>query len=302
MKKRTKLSLSLLLLLLFTLTVFAAPLSAATCPSKVSFSFPSQNGTGSLLAKLGDVMPIVEDVKVMLRELRYMQYYGTPSTYFTTVTYYALKYFQRDNNLAMTGNLDLDTYLKLKESYLFKTGKATPQPKPEPNPTPNPAPQPTPKPAPQPQPQPKPQPDPQPQPNPEPQPDPVPGLTAQEQEMVNLVNQERIKAGVAPLKVDMRLVESARLKSQDMIAKNYFSHTSPTWGQFHVIIRQKVGSDYDYLGENLAGAPAVSTAHSSLMNSAGHRQNILNPSYKAIGIGIVKGGPYGMMFTQHFGG
>jgi uncharacterized protein YkwD len=120
--------------------------------------------------------------------------------------------------------------------------------------------------------------------------------------MINLVNQERAKAGVAPLKVDMRLVESARDKSLDMINNNYFSHTSPTWGQFSVIIRQKVGSDYGYLGENLAGAPSVSMAHNSLMNSSGHRKNILNPNYKYIGIGIKKGGPYGMMFTQHFGG
>lgn len=120
--------------------------------------------------------------------------------------------------------------------------------------------------------------------------------------MIDLVNQERAKAGAAPLKVDMRLVESARAKSQDMIDNNYFAHTSPTLGQFYQIIRQKTGSTYSYLGENLAGAPSVKTAHNSLMNSSGHRKNILNPNYTHIGIGIKKGGPYGMMFTQHFGG
>lgn len=120
--------------------------------------------------------------------------------------------------------------------------------------------------------------------------------------MVDMVNQERIKAGVAPLKVDMRLVQSARLKSQDMIDKNYFDHTSPTWGAFYVPIRQAVGSDYGYLGENLAGAPTLAMAHNSLMNSSGHRQNILNPKYTHIGIGIRSGGAYGKMFTQHFAG
>jgi uncharacterized YkwD family protein len=129
----------------------------------------------------------------------------------------------------------------------------------------------------------------------------VAGLSAEEQQMVNLINQERAKAGVAPLKVDLRLVQSARLKSKDMIENNYFSHTSPTLGGFAALIR-KYAPDYRYLGENLAGNRSVQAAHTALMNSSGHRKNILNPNYTSIGIGIVNGGPYGKMFTQHFGG
>lgn len=299
MKKRTKVSLSFLLLLIFSMTVLTIPLSAADCQASVS------NPSNPVIAKIGDNKLVVREIKTMLSELNYMHITGTISTYYSTVTAYAVYYFQRANMQYANGIVDLNTYNSLKNKYLIKIGKPVPVPVPAPAPTPTPSPTPTPTPAPAPSPTPTPTPSPEPTPAPAPAPTPAPvpaGLTAEEQEMINLVNQERAKAGVAPLKVDMRLVESARIKSQDMIDNNYFDHTSPTWGQFYVIIRQKVNSDYGYLGENLAGAPSVTIAHNSLMNSTGHRQNILNPNYKYIGIGIKKGGPYGMMFTQHFGG
>lgn len=153
------------------------------------------------------------------------------------------------------------------------------------------------RPAPQPSPQPAPQP--QPQPQPEPRPGPTPGLSADEQRMIDLVNQERAKAGLAPLSVDMRLVDLARKKSQDMIVNNYFSHTSPTYGDPFTMMT-RAGISYRTAGENIAGAPTVDQAHSALMNSAGHRQNILNPNYNRIGVGVANGGPYGKMFTQLF--
>jgi uncharacterized YkwD family protein len=125
------------------------------------------------------------------------------------------------------------------------------------------------------------------------------GLSAEEQQMVNLVNQERAKAGLKPLAVDTRLVSLARLKSKDMIDKKYFSHQSPTYGSPFDMMKRE-GITYKTAGENLAGASTVTKAHQLLMQSAGHRQNILNPSFTHIGIGIVKGGPYGTMFTQMF--
>lgn len=128
---------------------------------------------------------------------------------------------------------------------------------------------------------------------------PVQGLTADEQKMLDLVNAERQKAGVKPLKIDMRLVEISRKKSQDMIDKHYFGHTSPTYGTPFDALKAN-GVSYRYAGENIAGAPDVKTAHEALMKSPGHRANILNPNYNYIGIGIVDGGPYGKMFTQTF--
>jgi uncharacterized YkwD family protein len=129
----------------------------------------------------------------------------------------------------------------------------------------------------------------------------VKGLTANEKAMLDLVNKEREKAGLKPLAADLELVRLARMKSQDMIDKGYFSHTSPTYGSPFDMMK-KAGISYKVAGENLAGASTVQQAHTSLMNSDGHRRNILNPNFDHIGIGIIEGGPYGMMFTQMFTG
>lgn len=157
-------------------------------------------------------------------------------------------------------------------------------------------------PAPAPRPQPEPSPQPQPQPEPDPRPQPGSGvnyLTQDEQQMFQLVNQERARYGVPALKLNYELVKLARLKAGDMIEKNYFSHTSPTYGSPFDMMRQ-FGVSYSYAGENLAGAPSVSMAHENLMNSSGHRRNILNSNFTEVGIGIVNGGPYGKMFVQMF--
>ena len=153
----------------------------------------------------------------------------------------------------------------------------------------------------QPVPQPQPKPVPQPQASPGSQPAPVKGLNADEQRMLDLVNTARTSAGLKPLQADMALVRLARLKAQDMIDKNYFDHTSPTYGSPFDMMRA-AGVTYRYAGENLAGAPAVDVAHTNLMNSPGHRANILNVNFTKVGIGVVNGGPYGKMFVQMFTG
>ena len=174
----------------------------------------------------------------------------------------------------------------------------------KPVPTPTPAPTPVIKPTP------VPTPAPTPTPVPTPTPAPVPSsntgsvptaLTAMEQQMVNLVNQERVKQGLKPLEVDMRLVKAARLKSQDMIDKNYTGHISPTYGSPFDMLKS-MGITYKTAGENIAGAGTVDRAHTNLMNSSGHRANILYTQYTKIGIGIIQGGPYGLMITQIFMG
>lgn len=127
----------------------------------------------------------------------------------------------------------------------------------------------------------------------------VAGLTADEQQMLNSVNRERSRNGLAPLQADLQLTKLARMKSQDMISKNYFSHQSPTYGSPFDMMRT-YGVSYRTAGENIAGNGSVSGAHTSLMNSSGHRANILSSRFTHVGIGIVKGGRYGMMFTQLF--
>ncbi len=130
-------------------------------------------------------------------------------------------------------------------------------------------------------------------------PAPAAGLTADEQRMLDLVNRARAAQGLAPLAVDMRLVETARLKSRDMVEKGYFGHVSPTYGTVADMWR-RAGISFAGGGENIAGAPTVDMAFNNLMNSPGHRANILNPAFTHIGIGIVDGGPYGKMITQQF--
>lgn len=126
-------------------------------------------------------------------------------------------------------------------------------------------------------------------------------ITAEEQQMVNLVNKERTNKGLKALTVDSKLVKVARMKSQDMINKNYFGHQSPTYGSPFDLMKAQ-GVTYRYAGENLAGADTVQRAHTNLMNSDGHRANILNANFTKIGIGVVHGGPYGLMISQEFTG
>ncbi|MEW6524095.1 MAG: CAP domain-containing protein [Bacillota bacterium] len=175
--------------------------------------------------------------------------------------------------------------------FLFTLQPVPSAPAPQP-PAPQPPAPPSPPLAPEPQP---------PAPAPQPPPPATPGLTALEQRMFELINAERTAAGLRPLVIDMDIVKVARLKSQDMINLNYFAHQSPTYGSPFEMMRQ-FGITYRMAGENLAGAFSVDSAHRALMNSPGHRANILNPGYTHVGIGIIEGGPYGLMVTQMFVG
>lgn len=126
-------------------------------------------------------------------------------------------------------------------------------------------------------------------------------LTPDERLMLDLLNGERVRAGLGPLAVDPVLVRLARLKSEDMVANGYFGHISPNYGSPFAMM-DRAGVTYRFAGENLAGAPSVDVAHRALMNSPGHRANILNPNFTHVGIGIARGGPYGFMYTQMFVG
>lgn len=124
-------------------------------------------------------------------------------------------------------------------------------------------------------------------------------LTAEEQQMVNLVNQERQKSNLQPLTVDMDVARVARIKAKDMVDNNYFSHNSPTYGSPFDMLKSH-GIKYLHAGENLAGNPSVESAHQALMNSEGHRKNILNPNYTHIGIGTQNSNRYGNIIVELF--
>lgn len=123
--------------------------------------------------------------------------------------------------------------------------------------------------------------------------------SASEARMLELINQERVKAGAPALSLRAEIVPVARAHSRDMFERKYFSHINPE-GKDAGDRLDDAGVDYMIAGENLAYAPDVDTAHEGLMNSEGHRKNILEPEFRRIGIGVIDGGVYGKMFTQNF--
>ena len=120
-----------------------------------------------------------------------------------------------------------------------------------------------------------------------------------ERQMFDLVNEERIAVGLRVLAWDDRLLPVARQHSEEMFRLKYFAHQSPVSGSPFDRLKA-AGITYSRAGENLAYAQSVSVAHRGLMQSQGHRENILRPEFTRIAIGVVSAGPYGRMFTQMF--
>jgi uncharacterized protein YkwD len=120
-----------------------------------------------------------------------------------------------------------------------------------------------------------------------------------ERQMLALLNVERAREGVGPLVMDETVVPVARAHSRDMWERSYFSHTNPD-GEDPFARMREGGVRFVYAGENLALARTVVQAHQGLMNSPGHRRNILDSGFTRVGIGVINGGVYGKMFTQNF--
>lgn len=120
-----------------------------------------------------------------------------------------------------------------------------------------------------------------------------------ETEMYKLINQERVKVGLNELSWAPEIVPLARAHASDMWERKYFGHVSPEGND---VGDRLDGADisYSFAGENLALAPTLSTAHTGLMNSEGHRANILEPKFKKVGIGVIDNAIYGKMFVQVF--
>lgn len=114
-------------------------------------------------------------------------------------------------------------------------------------------------------------------------------LTDEEYELVNEINQERVKNGFGPLELDNRLVIAARQKSKDLLENNYFSHNSVQLGTPKEMIEKNGIIFYKLGGENIAkGKGDVETIVKAWLNSEGHRRNILLKDYKKTGVGISK--------------
>jgi len=121
-----------------------------------------------------------------------------------------------------------------------------------------------------------------------------------EQIMLDLVNQERVKDGERPLTLSIPLQQVGREYGRQMLSYGFFSHESQIDGTSPSQRVERAGIDYTVTGENLAYAPDVYVAHQGLMNSPGHRKNILSPEYSKVGIGVIDAGIYGRIFVQEF--
>lgn len=114
-----------------------------------------------------------------------------------------------------------------------------------------------------------------------------------EQAIFNKVNEERAKAGVAPLSYNTTMEKYARIKSQDMGDNNYFSHTDLN-GNYITAKMKADGVSYNSWGENIAYLGGYGTDPTVLanqfmtnwMNSSGHRKNILSTDFTSIGVGV----------------
>jgi uncharacterized protein YkwD len=120
-----------------------------------------------------------------------------------------------------------------------------------------------------------------------------------EARMLELINEERAKEGLNPLKADPQEAAVARAHSKDMFSRGYFAHTNPE-GKDPFDRMKDAHVKFIAAGENLALAQTLEIAHKNLMNSPGHRANIMNPSFGRVGIGIQDGGFYGLMISQEF--
>jgi len=124
--------------------------------------------------------------------------------------------------------------------------------------------------------------------------------TAQENEVIRLVNVQRSKAGLQLLKTNWQLCRVARYKSADMANKGYFAHNSPTYGTPFQMM-ESFGLRFSAAGENIAyGQRTPAEVMNGWMNSPGHKSNILSGSYTEIGVGLAKNKSGVCYWTQQF--
>lgn len=124
------------------------------------------------------------------------------------------------------------------------------------------------------------------------------------QNIVDLTNRTRRDLGVAELRINARLVQAAQAKGEDMLAGQYFAHTSPSGTTPWTWLRRS-GYQYRTAGENLAvHFTTAEDVQQSWLLSAAHRANIVDPRFSEIGVAVVPGtfeGFSSMMVVQLFG-
>lgn len=123
-----------------------------------------------------------------------------------------------------------------------------------------------------------------------------------ERGILQCVNAERAKRGIAALKQDPSLAKAARFHAKQMRTKRFFDHTDPAGRSPADRVRRYTNRFGAGVGENIAaGGRTPKATCRQWMNSAGHRANILDPDYRYLGTGYAKGGKYRHYWVQVFG-
>lgn len=125
------------------------------------------------------------------------------------------------------------------------------------------------------------------------------------QEMLELVNKERAKVGVAPLKMQANLVKSSQYKADDFVSRNYYSHADPATGKNNGLdYLAKIDNSCSYISENIAADMLTSYepfyGKNSWLDSAPHRKAILDPRYTYTGFGVSQEGDGDYYIVEHF--
>ncbi len=142
----------------------------------------------------------------------------------------------------------------------------------------------------------------------------VSGLTREERDFVDRVNEERVERGLNAMSIDPMLVYTARRHSEEMCDRDYFDHHSPTAGiatpmDRYLSTLHLAGQntpDYLLVGENIYYCSVLNDVyntkfgHEALMNSPGHRANILEPRYTRIGVGTYRDAKGQFWVTEMF--
>ncbi len=123
-------------------------------------------------------------------------------------------------------------------------------------------------------------------------------LSSQESLLFDLVNNARVAKGLKPLVLMPELNSLARMKSRDMVDKNYFSHVSPTYGSFTSMVYQ-AGIKFRSVGETLALSSNAQKAFYQFMGSPAHQDILLSRNMTHVGVGVVPY-KYGVAVTLLF--
>ena len=124
-------------------------------------------------------------------------------------------------------------------------------------------------------------------------------LSEEEQEFLDLINANRTANGLSNLEINSDIQNLARLKAQDLVENNYFSHDSETYGNIEEMANSFFIS-YTSIGENIAGNSSLSKAVEALMNSENHKANILSEEYNYTGVAVEESDTYGKIFVEVF--